>query len=173
MNINIKKRSIIILVLALLFVIGASAHPGRTDENSGHWNRKTGEYNFHDGRYAGKKSSSNSSSSDNSNFVPPYEPPTKEPQQQEIEQQETKDYIYIILGTFAITSLGLILLYCFFIEPGIGCLTFSFFYLAFPCLILWAERKEKTVLLTVISTVILFVIIISVIKILTKPKNKQ
>lgn len=164
------KKTILFLLLSSLLILCISAHPGRTDSQGGHWNHKTGEYHFHDGKYAGKKSSSNSSSSDNSNFVPPYEPPTKETQQQEIEQQETKDYIYIILGTFTITSLGLILLYCFSKEPGIGCLTFSFLYLFLPCLALWYERMNTTVLLTSIATVILFITIFCLIKILKKQK---
>lgn len=46
-----KRRAIWVLVLALVaaLIMPASAHPGRTDSNGGHWNRSTGEYHYHHG----------------------------------------------------------------------------------------------------------------------------
>lgn len=47
--------TIIILILFLSYT--ASAHPGRTDANGGHWNHSTGEYHYHDGKYTGRPQS--------------------------------------------------------------------------------------------------------------------
>lgn len=45
-----KKWKWIALVLAATLCIGsASAHPGRTDANGGHYNHSTGEYHYHHG----------------------------------------------------------------------------------------------------------------------------
>ena len=44
------KKSIIIAIVTILLVAitaTALAHPGRTDSNGGHYNRKTGEYHKH------------------------------------------------------------------------------------------------------------------------------
>lgn len=46
MNRNIKRLSCTILFL-LFLISSASAHSGRTDANGGHYNRKTGEYHYH------------------------------------------------------------------------------------------------------------------------------
>lgn len=54
------KRLIASLLLILL-ISPAAAHSGRTDANGGHWDHSTGEYHYHDGRYAGRSSSSSSS----------------------------------------------------------------------------------------------------------------
>lgn len=45
-----KKWKWMALVLAVTLCIGsASAHPGRTDANGGHYNHSTGEYHYHHG----------------------------------------------------------------------------------------------------------------------------
>ena len=45
-----KKGKWMALVLAVTLCIGsASAHPGRTDANGGHYNHSTGEYHYHHG----------------------------------------------------------------------------------------------------------------------------
>lgn len=45
-----KKGKWMVLVLAAALCIGsASAHPGRTDANGGHYNHSTGEYHYHHG----------------------------------------------------------------------------------------------------------------------------
>ena len=45
-----KKWKWVALVLAVSLCIGsASAHPGRTDANGGHYNHSTGEYHYHHG----------------------------------------------------------------------------------------------------------------------------
>ena len=71
------KKTLLIFISCLVFTLCIFAHPGRTDANGGHWNRKTGEYHFHSGEYAGRTQSSSSSDSDDLNFIPPYEPPTE------------------------------------------------------------------------------------------------
>ena len=40
----------ILLLFSVIFAYDlADAHPGRTDANGGHYNRKTGEYHYHGG----------------------------------------------------------------------------------------------------------------------------
>lgn len=39
-------KKIIFIILLLLSVYSLS-HPGRTDKDGGHYNRKTGEYHYH------------------------------------------------------------------------------------------------------------------------------
>ena len=61
-----KIYSILIsIVMICSCSISAVAHPGRTDANGGHYNRKTGEYHYHNNGNAsgGSKSSKKSSSS--------------------------------------------------------------------------------------------------------------
>ena len=67
------------LIFLTVFISNVLAHPGRTDANGGHWNRKTGEYHYHNGEYAGRSSSGSSSKSKYEPFTPPYEPPTENP----------------------------------------------------------------------------------------------
>lgn len=53
-----KKQLTSLILLAVIITIPYSfieAHSGRTDSNGGHYNRKTGEYHYHNG---GTKSSS-------------------------------------------------------------------------------------------------------------------
>lgn len=56
-----KRFFLILSLLLLLFTVTVSSHPGRTDSNGGHWDRKEGTYHYHSGEYAGKNSSSSSS----------------------------------------------------------------------------------------------------------------
>jgi hypothetical protein len=42
------KKIIQIILLLSLFSLSSYSHSGRTDKNSGHYNRKTGEYHYHD-----------------------------------------------------------------------------------------------------------------------------
>lgn len=46
-----KRRTLLLLCccLFLLFPFSASAHPGRTDANGGHYDSSTGEYHYHHG----------------------------------------------------------------------------------------------------------------------------
>ncbi len=62
------------VILVFMLSITAFAHPGRTDANGGHYDRKTGTYHYHNG---GSSSSSSSSSSYNFNYDPPFTPPYK------------------------------------------------------------------------------------------------
>ena len=78
-----KNKSFLLTSLFLIFLIAVIsnvlAHPGRTDSNGGHWNRKTGEYHYHNGESTGKSSSGSSAKSEYEPFTPPYEPPTENP----------------------------------------------------------------------------------------------
>lgn len=58
-------KRILALVIAILVSLSivTLAHPGRTDSNGGHYNRKTGEYHYHNGGPAYNSSSSKSTSS--------------------------------------------------------------------------------------------------------------
>lgn len=76
-----------LIVLCILSSISVFAHPGRTDQNGGHWDRKNGTYHFHSGEHAGKSSGGGSSSSEYVPFTPPYDPPTNNPYRQD----DTKD----------------------------------------------------------------------------------
>lgn len=58
------KRAVLCLILALLICWPGLAHPGRTDAQGGHWNHSTGEYHFHDGRYAGQDRTSSGGTTD-------------------------------------------------------------------------------------------------------------
>lgn len=46
-----KIISVVLAITVMIFslVVFASAHPGRTDSNGGHYNRDTGEYHYHHG----------------------------------------------------------------------------------------------------------------------------
>lgn len=52
---RIKKciSAILLLMLMLSSSLTADAHPGRTDRYGGHYNRKTGEYHYHNSGYSG------------------------------------------------------------------------------------------------------------------------
>lgn len=56
-----KRFFVILLLFLLLFTVTVSSHPGRTDSNGGHWDRKEGTYHYHSGEYAGRNSSGSSS----------------------------------------------------------------------------------------------------------------
>lgn len=43
------RRLVVCLLLLLWLPCAAHAHPGGTDSNGGHYNRKTGEYHYHHG----------------------------------------------------------------------------------------------------------------------------
>lgn len=68
----------VLLILSLASIINVFAHPGRTDQNGGHWDRESGTYHFHTGEYAGK-GGGGSSNSEYVPFKPPYDPPTDNP----------------------------------------------------------------------------------------------
>lgn len=61
------KRKIIaaiaILFIVLSFPSSVYAHPGRTDSNGGHWDRKNGTYHYHNGGYSSSGSNSYNGSS--------------------------------------------------------------------------------------------------------------
>lgn len=48
-NMKIFKSFLIILLCSILFSTTVFAHPGRTDENGGHWDHSTGTYHYHNG----------------------------------------------------------------------------------------------------------------------------
>lgn len=43
------RKLLSLLLLLSLLITPVFAHPGRTDENGGHWDRSTGEYHYHHG----------------------------------------------------------------------------------------------------------------------------
>lgn len=43
------RRTLLILLSVFLLTVFAAAHPGRTDDNGGHYNHATGEYHYHHG----------------------------------------------------------------------------------------------------------------------------
>ena len=44
-----KRISALVVILLMSFPLLVLAHSGRTDSNGGHYNRKTGEYHYHNG----------------------------------------------------------------------------------------------------------------------------
>lgn len=62
---QIKRKFYLITLLLTIIMLSSStmAHPGRTDANGGHYNRKTGEYHYHNGGHSSGSSGSSSSSS--------------------------------------------------------------------------------------------------------------
>ena len=101
------KKIISFLFAIMLLVLPSSAHPGRTDLNGGHWNRSTGEYHYHDGKYAGREQSpSDSSSSAYDSFTPPHEPPTENlhtnPKPSEEKGKKLPLWFYIVLFVLAV-----------------------------------------------------------------------
>lgn len=102
----IKRKGIVfILVFCVLFAISTFAHPGRTDSNGGHWDRKNGTYHFHTGEYAGKGSSGSSSSSEYVPFTPPYEPPTENPYRTDNADTNAEKWYEIVLPLLVIVCL--------------------------------------------------------------------
>ena len=47
------KRAFIAVLLLLSLAVTANAHPGKLDENGGHYDSKTGKYHYHKGPKAG------------------------------------------------------------------------------------------------------------------------
>lgn len=76
--------------LVLLAIMASTAlleaHSGRTDSSGGHYNRSTGEYHFHDGRYAGRQQVKSTS-----------------------KKESTKGTAWVIFGLVALVVVGLIM----------------------------------------------------------------
>ena len=68
-----------LLILFLASIVNVFAHPGRTDQNGGHWDRKAGTYHYHTGEYAGKGGGGSSKSEYVPSTPTPYKPPTDNP----------------------------------------------------------------------------------------------
>lgn len=119
-----RNSLISIIILFLTLHLLCMAHPGRTDQNGGHWDRSTGTYHFHTGEYAGRTSSDSSSDSEYVPFTPPYEPPKDNPQKDNsndtaIESNKTSSEqstfsVQSILIVVALVLISLILIYKFF-----------------------------------------------------------
>ena len=113
-----------------LSTLTVSSHPGRTDANGGHWDRKSGTYHFHAGEYAGK-GGGGSSNSEYIPFTPPYEPPTDNPYKSDkkIEavsnaDSSIKEILENILTIgICIWCIGVFI--CFDLKKSDGCLTFG------------------------------------------------
>lgn len=59
-----KKICLLIVILSVFMIpFSAFAHPGRTDANGGHYDRKTGKYHYHNGGSSRSTSSTRSKSS--------------------------------------------------------------------------------------------------------------
>lgn len=58
-----KKISLGIIIILVSLPLIVFAHPGRTDKNGGHYNRKTGEYHYHNSGYSSYSSSTTQQSS--------------------------------------------------------------------------------------------------------------
>jgi hypothetical protein len=113
---NMKRKKLVVhklvlyAVLCLVMFLGLSvfAHPGRTDKNGGHWDRKAGTYHFHTGEYAGKNSGGSSSKPTPSPFETPYEPPTENPYQT---AQPKSNNITTVLSSIVTPVFALMMVY--------------------------------------------------------------
>lgn len=83
---KLRKTLPLIGIILILFSSVCFSHPGRTDENGGHWDRKEGTYHFHTGEYKGRSLSGGSSKSEYIPFTPPYDPPTENPYRNNYEE---------------------------------------------------------------------------------------
>lgn len=43
------KKTLLVVLCCILFIVPAAAHPGRTDADGGHWDSAAGEYHYHHG----------------------------------------------------------------------------------------------------------------------------
>ena len=158
------KKVFAILIFVLLFSLQIFAHPGRTDENGGHWNRKTGEYHFHSGEYAGKGSSGSSSDSEYVPFTEPYEPPTENPYLNSSDDEKTPwqkvtDILPVAIGAFIITAFSIAAVYILIYKPEAGCLSFSILVLALQFIGPLFAMNATVAGITAISTLVLFIVI--------------
>ncbi len=46
---RVMKQKIVLIIFLLLIGASTFGHSGRTDRNGGHYNRKTGNYHYHNG----------------------------------------------------------------------------------------------------------------------------
>ena len=86
-----RKFSCIFLVL-LIMCVSASAHPGNTDINGGHYDRSTGEYHYHHGYPAHQ----------HENGICPYE--TSEESEGKNKEEETEKEINPLISFFGVIS---------------------------------------------------------------------
>ncbi len=101
-----KKYLLLLLsaVLFLSFVLSVSAHPGRTDSKGGHYNRKTGEYHYHNGSSAGKNTGGDSDSYSYSHFEGPtadYNSDSNNKNTDYISEEEKSDNAFKLMLTIA------------------------------------------------------------------------
>lgn len=154
---------ILICILIMFCSFIASAHPGRTDANGGHWDRKTGIYHFHTGEYAGHSSSDSSSYKTHEPFTPPYKPQAENPYKnnKEIETAsdtsiDVKEILEDILAiAFCIWYIGGFIFWDF--EKGDGCFTFGISTILIVCLIGYLIEEKTEVFFTLILTVVVLV----------------
>lgn len=115
------------MTLCLISVISVFAHPGRTDQNGGHWDRENGTYHFHTGEYAGR-GGGGSSDSEYIPFVPPYDPPTENPYRNSSANLDADFGVIDILGMIisAMVCIWVIFLFVEFdFEQNNGCFTIA------------------------------------------------
>lgn len=120
-NAKCKRRFTIVLIVILYIIscVTVFAHPGRTDENGGHWDRKNGTYHFHTGEYAGQSSSYSVPDRTYEPFTPPYDLPTVNPYRteppKETENTDNHDEILKLCIDFVVLFI-LIVVISFIIE---------------------------------------------------------
>lgn len=150
------RKTFCALFTAFLLVIAICAHPGRTDANGGHWNRETGEYHFHDGRYAGK-GSSGISSSEYKPFTPPYDPPTDNPYK--TAEQQTKEVFSVVLGAFIITVVSIAAIYFFISNADVGCFSLIVLCICLRFSLSLLDTNAVAFTITVASILLPFIIV--------------
>lgn len=109
-----NKQKLLLFVLICLSVAFCSfcyafAHPGRTDENGGHWDRSAGTYHYHNGEYAGRSHAYSPSARAYEPFTPPYTPAPRKVDVVEL----VMDIVFVYTP---LCLLGIFLLYVFMIK---------------------------------------------------------
>lgn len=108
-KIIMKKILFLLLTLTLLTQISV-AHPGSLDDNGGHYNRKTGEYHYHEGTHTESNTNlSKSSASDTENYT--YSKKSLHVSSKETQKSENDTSELDFATIFFFFILGIILLY--------------------------------------------------------------
>ena len=154
-----KKRILLIFTLLIVVFLTSAlsilAHPGRTDANGGHWDRKSGTYHFHSGEYAGRGSSGSSSSSEYVPVTPPYDPPTDNPYIGEESNNDKKTSLIekIAIG-FVAVILGIFVLVADYQSSGCQ-LTIWIIVMLIVCVVLFLLANKPLTFFTTVAIIVM------------------
>lgn len=127
-----KKIIYIVITILLIFAVSFSAyaHPGSLDENGGHYNRKTGEYHYHEGKHTESSGNTYISPSPSPTIVP-NPPPVSHPS---VDNQKITNNNSSAVRTLVDVIIGTLLL---------GAIMWSWFILAEIYIAYFIKNKHK------------------------------